>query len=247
VKPESVFHFAGPRKIDGSATPVPRYRADLPWGWFDSRALFVGRPAAYRVACGATPKPVSMSDAASSTDRPPTLASQVHSLVPLLPFGVSSSILPLPPFGAGHPAGGFVPLRDIHRRCLLGAEASRAPATFRPQAFAASRRFAPPSAVRACFIPQPRPGFLLRPGVSPAPQPSRLVIGRCLHAVVVHPLTGKPAATGERLDFEALLCGAMRSSRRGLAAPLVAPLYGFLPPPGSDASIVSRAHPVIRS
>jgi hypothetical protein len=39
----------------------------------------------------------------------------------------------------------------------------------------------------------------------------------------------------------------MRSSKRGLAAPSVAPLCGFLPPPGSDASIVSRAHPVVRS
>jgi hypothetical protein len=87
----------------------------------------------------------------------------------------------------------------------------------------------------------------LRPGVSPDPQPSRLVAGRCLHAVVAHPLTGKPAATDERLDFEALLCETMRASRRGLAAPSVAPLCGFLPPPGFHAAIVSRAHPVLRS
>jgi len=127
------------------------------------------------------------------------------------------------------------------------AEASRASATFRPQAFTASRRLAPPSATRACFIPQPRPGFLFRPGVSPNPQPSRLVTGHCLHAVVDRTLTGKPAATHDRLDFEALLCGTMRSSRRGLAAPSVAPLFGFSPPPGSHAAIVSRAHPVVRS
>jgi hypothetical protein len=44
-----------------------------------------------------------------------------------------------------------------------------------------------------------------------------------------------------------LLHGPMRSSRRGLAAPSVAPLFGFLPPPGPHASIVSRAHPVVRS
>jgi hypothetical protein len=44
-----------------------------------------------------------------------------------------------------------------------------------------------------------------------------------------------------------LLHGPMRASRRGLAAPLVAPLFGFSPPPGSRASIVSRAHPVVRS
>jgi hypothetical protein len=39
----------------------------------------------------------------------------------------------------------------------------------------------------------------------------------------------------------------MRASRRGLAAPSVAPLCGFLPPPGFHAAIVSRAHPVLRS
>jgi hypothetical protein len=50
---------------------------------------------------------------ASSTDRPPTLASRIHALVPFLPFGVSSSILPPTPFGVGRPAGGSVPLRDI--------------------------------------------------------------------------------------------------------------------------------------
>jgi hypothetical protein len=183
---------------------------------------------------------------ASSTDRPPTLSSRVHALVPFLPFGVSSSILPPPPFGGGRPAG--VPsLFATSPKVSTHAEASRAPATFRPQAFAASRRLAPPSATRACFIPQPRPGFLLRPGVSPDPQPSRLVTGRCLHAFVDHPLAGKPAATRDRLGFEALLCESMRSSRRGLAAPSVAPLFGFSPPPGSHAAIVSRAHPVVRS
>jgi hypothetical protein len=97
------------------------------------------------------------------------------------------------------------------------------------------------------FRPAATSRVSLRPGVSPAPQPSRLVVGRCLRAVVVHPLTGKPAATDERLDFEALLCGPKRSSRQGLAAPSVAPLFGFLPPSGSHASVVSRAHPVVRS
>jgi hypothetical protein len=45
---------------------------------------------------------------------------------------------------------------------------------FRPQVFSTSRRFAPPSALQAYFIPQPRPG-LLRSGVSSVPQPCRLV------------------------------------------------------------------------
>jgi len=41
------------------------------------------------------------------------------------------------------------------------------PATFRPQAFASSRRFTPRTRLRACFIPLPRPGFSLFRGFSP--------------------------------------------------------------------------------
>jgi hypothetical protein len=41
------------------------------------------------------------------------------------------------------------------------------PATFRPQAFASSRRFTPHTRLRACFIPLPRPGFSLSRGFSP--------------------------------------------------------------------------------
>jgi hypothetical protein len=39
---------------------------------------------------------------------------------------------------------------------------STARLTVRPQRFSRSRRFAPPPAVRACFIPQPRPGLHFR-------------------------------------------------------------------------------------
>jgi len=41
------------------------------------------------------------------------------------------------------------------------------PTTFRPQAFTTSRRFAPRTRLRACFIPQPRPGLDLFRGFSP--------------------------------------------------------------------------------
>jgi hypothetical protein len=66
---------------------------------------------------------------------------------------------------------GFRPSSRHHRRCPLGAGALRLPTTFRPQVFSTSRRLTPPSTLRAYCIPQPRPG-LLRPGVSPEPQPS---------------------------------------------------------------------------
>jgi len=49
----------------------------------------------------------------------------------------------------------------------------RSPA-FRPQRFTRSRRFAPPRALRACFIAQPCPGFQLQ-GFDPTTQPHRLV------------------------------------------------------------------------
>jgi len=59
-----------------------------------------------------------------------------------------------------------------------------------------------------------------RSGDSPAPQPSRLVAGPCLRAVAVRALTGEPAATLGRLDFEALLRGSMRSSGSGFSPSL---------------------------
>jgi len=56
------------------------------------------------------------------------------------------------------------------------------PTVFRPQAFSTSRRFALPPASRACFIPQPRPGFS-RSGGSLDPQRVRLVAAPCLRVV----------------------------------------------------------------
>jgi len=90
-------------------------------------------------------------------DRPSTLANRVHSLVPLLPFGVPSSVLLAAPFGAAVLLG-FVPLRGItdgiHER-----GSSQTSALFRPQVFSTSRRFSPPSVLRAYCIPLPRAGF----------------------------------------------------------------------------------------
>lgn len=45
---------------------------------------------------------------------------------------------------------------------------------FHPQSFAPSRWFAPPSTLRACFIPLPRPGFALQ-GFPPPGQPKDLL------------------------------------------------------------------------
>jgi hypothetical protein len=61
------------------------------------------------------------------------------------------------------------------------------PTMFRPQRFARSRRFAPPRALRACFIALPRPGFSLQ-GFPPTIRPYRISA-----TVTLAPLAPPPA------------------------------------------------------
>jgi hypothetical protein len=62
----------------------------------------------------------------------------------------------------GASRGVFLPLRDINRAQLpRGSHTPR----LRPRRFTRPRRLAPPSALRVCFTPLPRPGFSLQ-GVS---------------------------------------------------------------------------------
>jgi len=113
--------------------------------------------------------------------------------------------------------------------------ASTPPASFRPQAFAASRRFAPRLGSRACFIPQPCSG----------PPPFRGLLSRCSSALsstapcplVVDPcaLPGFPAATRTNVGFEALfhieprcICEAVNLANA--RSPL-----RFLAPPGAPS------------
>jgi len=65
----------------------------------------------------------------------------------------------------GHYLPGFLP---SSRHDWRSPQFARVPdlVTFRPRVFSTSRRFTPPPAPRACFIPQPRPGFS-RLGVGP--------------------------------------------------------------------------------
>jgi hypothetical protein len=73
----------------------------------------------------------------------------------------------------------------------------------------------------------------------------RLVAGPCPHAVIVLPLTGKPAAASRRLGFEALLRESMRSS-----GSTVKPSLRSLPSsvfPSSFRSSPSAASPVPRA
>jgi hypothetical protein len=63
--------------------------------------------------------------------------------------------------------GVHFPIATTTSRVHLPASFPRSP-MFRPQRFSRSRRFAPLDALRACFIPLPRPGFTLQ-GLSPHP------------------------------------------------------------------------------
>jgi hypothetical protein len=115
---------------------------------------------------------------------------------------------------------GFSPLRDVSAGVHSVRVVPRCRATFRPQAFATSRRFTPLADSWACFIPQPRPGFFLRPGTSPPPKPVRLVAVPFPLVVGRLSLAGKPVATRGDLDFEALILGAVRSARLVISLPI---------------------------
>jgi hypothetical protein len=104
---------------------------------------------------------------------------------------------------------GSVPIRGITGGVYLRGS-TPAPATFRPQAFSTSRRFAPPPVLRAYCIPLPRPGFSVqgilsirsRTGSSPAVSPLPLSSD--------HSPASRLPWVG-RLGFEALLREPKRS------------------------------------
>jgi len=90
---------------------------------------------------------------------------------------------------------GFVPLRGttegIHSRGY-----SQLPATVRPRVFSTSRRLSPPSDLRACCIPQPRPGFSPFRGFSrPAAVPARR---RCVPHCRYRPIAHRHAGCHDR-------------------------------------------------
>jgi len=151
-----------------------------------------------------------------SLHRPPDLSIRVHSLLPGFPFEVPSPYLPITLRQSVLP--GFLPSSRRHKGVHF-CKGVPAPATFRPQVFATSRRLPPPFAVRACFIPLPRPGFS-RSGVCPrfagaaarrrdlTPVPLELARSPVF---VRSFLTGHfPTATFKPVDFEALLRDPVR-------------------------------------
>jgi len=191
------------------------------------------RSAGYWVTRSAWPRLFPSRHQACSTDRPPTLSNRVHSLVPLLLFGVSSPLLLARPFGLACPAGGFVPLRDITARCPLARKLPEPPLW-------SVHRFSQPldglrhlAASRAYCIPQPRPGFqssidapaplpmlvhrelIAVQGVLPIRSRTRLIAGPCPRAVTAGPLTDvNRLPRSKRTDLGAFI----RESKRALSA-----------------------------
>jgi hypothetical protein len=122
------------------------------------------------------------------------LRSRVHPLVSLALL-LSSSCLRRPERPSrlaptcdhGRLPWGSAPLRDISPSSPLSVRIPVSP-RFRPQRFTRSRRLAPRSALRTCFIPLPRPGLTLQ-GFVPPTQPNHFVSGPSLRAVGTARLT----------------------------------------------------------
>jgi hypothetical protein len=132
------------------------------------------------------------------------------------------------PFGR-RPSSSMVPeLHLLGFRSLFATSHARShfspdfpsPATFRPQAFASSRRFALRPRLRACFIPLPRPGFNLFKGFSPCASHPSSSEGACPLAVASSSLHAPASTFAETnalprampLGFEALIWARPRST-----------------------------------
>jgi hypothetical protein len=113
--------------------------------------------------------------------------------------------------------------------------------SFRPQAFAASRRFLPRSSSQAYFIPLPRPGSSFVQGLLSRRSHPSSSEGACLHAVAASPLplvlrlSSKHARVHVRcLSASRPLSAPGRVPQvRLFTSPKAAPLFEFPAPPGS--------------
>lgn len=138
-----------------------------------------------------------------------------------------------------HHLPGFLPSWRHHRDTSTAHEGSQAPTTFRPQAFSASRRFAPHRDSRACSIPQPLPGFTVQ-GLLPPCSCSSLVernIPPC-RWLTAHSPVRRPRPQTVLLDFEAFLRTEKRFDGLRFSLPAGRSPLRFQPPLGSPSSVV---------
>lgn len=117
---------------------------------------------------------------------------------------------------------------DLEPGCVQPNVEHPCSTTVRPQVFSTSRRFAPRSGLRACFIPQPRSGFMPVQGLLPLSSHPSSSEGTYPHAVITPPTRRpKPTATRDARDFEVFIRREMRCSGLVLPAPSLAPLFRF--------------------
>jgi hypothetical protein len=139
---------------------------------------------------------------------------------------------------------GFVPSSRHHSSTATFFSRSIPGSTsFRPQAFAASRRFLPRSSLQAYFIPLPRPGSSFVQGASLPPQPPFL-IGRsfppcccCIDARTLRYVHIRCLSASRPLSAPGRV-----PSVRLFTSPKAAPLFEFHAPPGVS---LSRRRPLL--
>lgn len=158
--------------------------------------------------------------------RVPTISTTAHA-----PFGVSS----LPGVSALFATS---PKRIHSTRNVPGS------ATVRPQAFSASRRFAPRSGSWACFIPPPRSGFVPVQGLLPLHSLPPSSGGAC--PLVVRTSLAprpKPAATKEAPRLRGLHPCRGSCLRFGVTRPVGRSPLQVHAPPGVRFSTMTSAYP----
>lgn len=144
---------------------------------------------------------------------------------------------------------GFRPSSRHHRSASTYRRTFPSPTSFRPQAFSASRRFTPRIGLRACFISQPRPGFasvqgLLSPRSLSLPRRKR--VPPCRFSTVYSPTEVSCRIRSPRLRGFAPREGAL-SRELVLPTSRLAPLFGFLSPPGANHHLEFRLPDPLRS
>ena len=139
---------------------------------------------------------------------------------------------------------GSLPSSRHHRSASTRREGCQAFASFRPQVFATSRRFPPPSGFAGFFHPaatsrvvavqgllSPRSGAGSSPARSPLSLPPRALTGPCLGSPLSRS-TGRRMPRSGCLDFEAFLRAGQRCLRFGYQPPRRPLPSSVFSPPG---------------
>jgi hypothetical protein len=140
---------------------------------------------------------------------------------------------------------GFRPSSRHHRFASTNTGASQASATFRPQAFSTSRRFAPRNVPPACSIRQPRPGFSLVQGLLPSCSLSSLIGKSCPLVVSRARPTGRNRLPAERAPTPRPFSTRGRVvSRFGFTRPAARSPLRVSVPSGRSVSVLPSGYPI---